>query len=84
MLMNDIITAIAVGVWWGIVHYSGPLRWLLKWSKLDQFELFTCTICSGYWVSLIMLALVIKTPFIIILAGISSLAAHLTQKQLWT
>lgn len=82
-MLNSFLISLLLGTFWGLAHNSEPWKELMKWSRLGVFSLFQCVSCSGYWFSLLCLALLQPTHLIWLWAAVSAVWANEIQRRLW-
>jgi hypothetical protein len=82
-MLNSLLLAVVVGVWWGVVHFSQPYKVVTKWLGFDQFKLFQCVTCSGFWAGLLVIGVIQPEPLSIIWAGVAAFVANETNRRLW-
>ena len=85
-IIQTLLVSLVTGISWAVVLTSQPYQWFLNFSRLSTFTLFSCALCSGWWVTAYMLLFYIGDTLSVSLlfSGVGAVAAEMTYRQLNT
>tara|TARA_R110002050_G_scaffold45479_3_gene107659 strand:+ start:46 stop:285 length:240 start_codon:yes stop_codon:yes gene_type:complete len=78
--MNQILYIIGMASLTVLLINAEPFRWILKKMKLQDKKLFNCALCFGFWLSLLIAAVL---DLGCILIPISAVLASFIDKKLY-